>query len=61
MLLLDRKPGTAVIIETSNGEKIKVSVIAKDQYSVKLGFQADPSVKILREEIIYEKGDGNGR
>lgn len=51
MLLIDRKEGTSVIITTESGEQIKITIISNNSFGVKLGFDADKKIKILREEV----------
>lgn len=50
MLLIDRKKGTSVTITTISGEEIKLTIIDYTSFGVKLGFEADKKIKILREE-----------
>ena len=50
MLILTRKEGEKVFI----GTDIKISIIAVSENQVKIGIEAPPNVKILREEL-YEK------
>ena len=47
MLILSRKEEESIII----GDGIKIKVISIDKGSVKLGFEAPPSMLILREEL----------
>ena len=51
MLVLTRKTKAAVIIVTPTGEKIRVVVTSINSGVVRLGFEADKDVLILREEI----------
>jgi carbon storage regulator len=50
MLILTRKEGEKVFI----GSDIKISIISVSENQVKVGIEAPPNVKILREEL-YEK------
>jgi carbon storage regulator len=50
MLILTRKEGEKVFI----GTDIKISIISVSENQVKVGIEAPPNVKILREEL-YEK------
>lgn len=50
MLILTRKEGEKVYI----GTDIKISIISVSENQVKVGIEAPPNVKILREEL-YEK------
>lgn len=52
MLVLSRKPGQRVFIKTDEGEELFVRVIRIEGGMVFLGFEADDSVLILREEIM---------
>lgn len=49
MLILTRKPGESVVIGKDAGVKIVVLNVNSNQ--VKLGFEADPSIVVNREEI----------
>lgn len=51
MLILSRRIGESVIIETASGEQIIVTVVGKQGGQARLGFHADESVIIHREEI----------
>ena len=55
MLLLDRKEGTSIIIVTDTGKEIKLTVVGQTQFGIKLGFEADKSIQIYREEIYEGK------
>lgn len=50
MLVLDRKVGESIIL----GDNIEVVVVEVRDGRVKLGFEADRSVTILRKEIYDE-------
>ena len=47
MLVLTRKPGTAILI----GDDIEVYILGVDGNSVKVGIQAPKEIHILRKEI----------
>lgn len=53
MLVLTRLEDERVIITTAHGERIEVLVV-KSGGPIKLGFEADKSVAIHREEIQDE-------
>jgi carbon storage regulator CsrA len=58
MLVLTRKFDENIIIEVE-GKTIKICVVDIDSNArVKLGFEAEKDVKILREEV-YNKINGN--
>jgi len=50
MLVLGRRRGEAVIIETPSGETIRVIVAECRSNSVRLGFECDKSVNIYRDD-----------
>ena len=61
MLVLTRRRGEAVVIKTPSGERIKVLFIeCKTFNSVRLGFAADRSVEILREEVEGRSAEHSG-
>jgi len=51
MLILRRKPDEAIDIVTHGPQAVRVRVLEIVGGEVKLGFEADRSVKILREEV----------
>lgn len=53
MLVLDRKSGQSVIV---NGPA-KIVVIRTSSGRIKLGIEADKSVKILRSELLEVEND----
>lgn len=59
MLVLGRKVNEAVLIRV--GDTV-VRVVACECRSdmVRIGFEADQSVKIIREELVTKGGDENG-
>ena len=60
MLYINRYPGQAVIIRTRSGETIKVTLMsAESGIPAKLGFDADKSIIIDREEIAHLRSNGN--
>ena len=54
MLVLTRREGEAVIIDTPAGE-MTVSVELLDGGQVKLGFEAPQAFKIAREELLWRE------
>lgn len=57
MLILSRKPGEAIVI----GDGIRVVVIESDRRGVRLGIEAPPDVRIMREEIVEAIASENRR
>lgn len=52
MLVLTRKSNQAVLLGSQGDKQVKVIVLSVDiNGCVKLGFEADDSIKILREEL----------
>ena len=52
MLVLTRKSNQAVLLGSQGSKQVKVIVLSVDVNGcVKLGFEADNSIKILREEL----------
>ena len=51
MLVLARSIGEKIHIRTAHGETIVVSVVELRGRKIRLGFEADPSIKIHREEV----------
>ncbi|AOY88616.1 carbon storage regulator [Marinobacter salinus] len=55
MLILTRRAGEALVIETESGETIKVVVIETRGIQTRLGVIADRQVSVDREEIHLRK------
>lgn len=55
MLILTRRPGEALVMETKSKETIKVVVIENRGAQVRLGVIAEQKVAIDREEIHLRK------
>lgn len=55
MLILTRRPGEALVMETESGETIKVVVIDNRGAQVRMGVIADQKVSVDREEIHLRK------
>jgi carbon storage regulator len=51
MLILTRRPGESIIIETPNGECIEVTVLGLKGNQVRVGTVAPADVIILRSEL----------
>jgi carbon storage regulator CsrA len=58
MLVLSRKTGQRTQIVAANGQVIWVTVVEIDGGKIRLGFEADESVVIAREELVAKP---NGR
>lgn len=54
-LILSRRPGEAIVIETPSGEVIDVKVIGTVGYAVKFAIDAPKSTSIDRQEIYDRK------
>lgn len=60
MLVISRKPGDSIIIETENGgEPIEIKIISVDN-QVKIGIEAPKGFKIWRDEL-YKTIESNRR
>jgi carbon storage regulator len=57
MLILSRREGDSIII----GDGIRLVVLSVDRRGVRLGIEAPPDVRILREEIVNQIADENRR
>lgn len=54
MLILTRREGETVILETSDGP-IEVAITKIDGSQIRIGFDAPKSVNILRKEVAERK------
>ena len=54
MLLLFRKVGETIYVDTPEGAEIKIVVVALYQNGVKLGIKAPENFNIYREELLKE-------
>jgi carbon storage regulator CsrA len=52
MLLLTRRENESVVITTESGEEIFISVVSIVGKQVRLGFEADQSINIVRDELL---------
>lgn len=59
MLMLGRRVNEAVLINIG-GTVARIVVCECRDGKVRLGFEADQSVKIIREELVLKGGDENG-
>tara|TARA_R110001583_G_scaffold25218_1_gene91433 strand:- start:2004 stop:2186 length:183 start_codon:yes stop_codon:yes gene_type:complete len=55
MLILTRRPGEALVMETGSGEVIKVVVIDNRGAQVRMGVIASKEISVDREEIYLRK------
>jgi carbon storage regulator CsrA len=59
MLMLGRRVNEAVLVNIG-GTVARIVVCECRDGKVRLGFEADQSVRIIREELATKGGDGNG-
>ena len=52
MLILTRRPGETLIIESPAGEQIKVTVLSIKGNQVSIGTAAPDDISIVREELL---------
>ena len=52
MLVLTRRIGEALLIETPSGEQIEITILDAQGHRVRLGASAHKDVKIIREEVL---------
>jgi len=52
MLVLTRKIGESLIIQTSTGEEIEIVVLNTKGNQVQLGTEAPSDVNVFREEVL---------
>ena len=52
MLILSRRIGESIIIETPAGERITVTVLGVKGNQVRIGTDAPDDVSIMREELL---------
>ena len=55
MLILTRRPGETLVLETASGELIKVTVLGVHANQVRIGVDAPKSISVDREEIYLKK------
>lgn len=54
MLILTRKTNEAIILTTDDGQEVRLVVLAIKGQQVKIGFEADQSVEIVRAELLSD-------
>lgn len=52
MLVLTRKIGESLLIQTSTGEEIKIIVLSVKGNQVRIGAEAERDVYVFREEML---------
>ena len=52
MLILTRRVGESIIIETPAGERIQVTVLGVKGNQVRIGTDAPEDIQIMREELL---------
>jgi carbon storage regulator len=52
MLILTRRPGESLIIETPTGKQITVIVLGVKGNQVRIGTEAPDDIAIVREELL---------
>ena len=52
MLILTRRPGESIIIETPAGELIQVTILSVKGNQVRIGTEAPDDISIVREELL---------
>lgn len=57
MLILSRRPGDAIVIDGG----IRIVILTSDRRGVRIGIEAPPHIRILRQEIVTQIEDENRR
>jgi len=52
VLILTRRPGETIIIETPAGEQISITVLEVKGHQVRIGTKAPDDISIVREELL---------
>ena len=64
MLVLTRKPGESIFVDTPDGNRIEVIIIGSKKNSsgraVRVGIKAPPEVVIARKELLARHAYSNG-
>jgi carbon storage regulator len=58
MLILTRRPGESLFIETPAGEQIEVTVLGIKGNQVRIGTNAPADISIVREELLRAGPEG---
>ncbi len=59
MLILTRRPGETITIETPAGERIQVTVLGIKGNQVRIGTDTPEDIRILREELLKSESAQN--
>lgn len=59
MLILTRRPGESITIETPEGRTIMMTVLAVKGTQVRVGFTADKDVSVVRNELLSRERKGD--
>jgi carbon storage regulator len=57
MLILTRRPDESIVLTTPEGQEIQFFVLGVKGNQVRIGIEADESIKILRSELTQESVD----
>lgn len=57
MLILNRRPGEAILLEGG----IRIILLSSDRRGARIGIEAPPAVRIQREELVSEVAAENRR
>ena len=52
MLVLSRFPNEQIVITTSDGEKIRITLVKVDGAKARIGIDAKPETSIVRSELL---------
>jgi carbon storage regulator len=52
MLILTRRVGESIVITTADGQEIEMVVLGQKGNQIRLGFEADKSIDIVRSELL---------
>lgn len=55
MLVLTRRVGESVVMTTADGQEIEMKVLGQIGNQVRLGFEADKSIDIVRSELLDDQ------
>ena len=54
MLVVTRRPGGSIVIESPTGELIEIAVLGAEGNQVRLGTDAPDDILVLREELLEQ-------
>lgn len=55
MLILTRRVGESIVITTADGQEIEMVVLGQKGNQIRLGFEADKSIDIVRSELLDDQ------